>query len=186
MHELRVTDLMQGPVYGIQTKQTEKDERLYPFFIYDDIFGTVVNRFITQAVAEIPLTVYGKGGQTRGYLNIKDTLRCVELAAKNPPEKGSLNIFNQFTEQFSVNQIAEKVRLAGINLGLDVQINSIKNPRNESEEHYYNAKHSGMLDLGLQPHYLTEEVVTEMLSIVLRYKDNIDHDKIMPRVKWKK
>jgi len=186
MHELRVTDLMQGPVYGIQTKQTEKDERLYPFFNYDDIFGTVVNRFITQAVAEIPLTVYGKGGQTRGYLNIKDTLRCVELAAKNPPEKGSLNIFNQFTEQFSVNQIAEKVRLAGINLGLDVQINSIKNPRNESEEHYYNAKHSGMLDLGLQPHYLTEEVVTEMLSIVLRYKDNIDHDKIMPRVKWKK
>ena len=107
-HGLQVTDLMQGPVYGQRTNEADLDSRLAPFFNYDDIFGTVVNRFVTQAVAGVPLTVYGKGGQTRGYLNIKDTMQCIELAADTRQEKGKLRVLNQFTEQFTVNQLAER------------------------------------------------------------------------------
>jgi UDP-sulfoquinovose synthase len=181
---LRVTDLMQGPVYGLSSTESNLDERLLPNFHYDDIFGTVVNRFLVQAVAGVPLTVYGKGGQTRGYLNLKDTLQCVDLALNNPVEKGDMRILNQFTEQFSVNELAERVQRAGSELGLDVEVKSIDNPRKEAEDHYYNAKHSGLIELGLKPHYMTDEVLAEMLEQVICYKDNIDESKIMPRVKW--
>lgn len=181
---LRVTDLMQGPVYGLSTDEADQDERLLPNFHYDDIFGTVVNRFLVQAVAGIPLTVYGKGGQIRGYLNLKDTLQCVELAMDNPVEKGDLRILNQFTEQFSVNELADQIQRVGNEMGLGVEVKSIENPRKEVEEHYYNPKHSGLLDLGLEPHYMTDEVVAEMLERVIRYKDRIDERKILPRVKW--
>jgi UDP-sulfoquinovose synthase len=185
-HNLRVTDLMQGPVYGLYTAESEADERLLPNFHYDDIFGTVVNRFLVQAVAGVPLTVYGKGGQTRGYLNLKDTLQCVNLAMENPVKPGEMRILNQFTEQFTVNQLAEKVQRAGNVMGLNVQVNNIDNPRKELEEHYYNAKHSGLLELGLKPHYMTDDVVAQMLESVMRYKDGIDRKKIEPRVRWKK
>lgn len=185
-HNLRVTDLMQGPVYGLHTAETVADERLLPNFHYDDIFGTVVNRFLVQAVAGVPLTVYGKGGQTRGYLNLKDTLQCVNLAMNNPVKPGELRILNQFTEQFTVNQLAEKVQRAGNAMGLNVRVNSIDNPRKELEEHYYNAKHSGLLELGLKPHLMTDEVVAQMLESVMRYKNSIDHKKIEPRVRWKR
>ncbi|MGD8671395.1 MAG: NAD-dependent epimerase/dehydratase family protein, partial [Desulfobacterales bacterium] len=126
---LRVTDLMQGPVYGIFTDESAQDERLLPFFNYDEIFGTVLNRFVVQAVAGYPLTVYGKGGQTRGYLNIKDTLNCVRLAVENPAKTGELRIFNQFTETFSINDLAAKVKKAGKQLALKVEIEHIENPR---------------------------------------------------------
>jgi len=182
---LRVTDLMQGPVYGLSTAETELDDRLFPNFHYDDIFGTAVNRFLVQAVAGVPLTVYGKGGQTRGYLNLKDTLQCVDLALNNPVDKGDMRILNQFTEQFSVNELAERVQRAGNGLGLNVEVKSIENPRKEAEEHYYNAKHSGLTELGLKPNFMTDDVLTEMLEQVIRYKDNIDASKIMPRVSWK-
>jgi len=182
---LQISDLMQGPVYGLRTDEADLDTRLMPFFNYDDIFGTVLNRFVTQAVAQIPLTVYGKGGQTRGYLNIKDTLQCVELAAKNPPGRGEMRVLNQFTEQFSVNELADLVQKAGNRLGLGVEINSIENPRKEAEEHYYNATHSGLLELGLKPHFLTQDILVDMLEVVLRNRDNIDMNKIMPRVRWK-
>lgn len=184
LYGLRVTDLMQGPVYGLTTDETDGHPALLPNFHYDDIFGTVVNRFLVQAVAGIPLTVYGKGGQTRGYLNLRDTLQCVELAMNNPVPKGELRILNQFTEQFTVNQIAENVRAAGARLGLNVGIKSLPNPRKEMEEHYYNAQHSGLLDLGLKPHHMTENVLTEMLQQVMKNKDEIDVRKIMPRVAW--
>jgi UDP-sulfoquinovose synthase len=183
---VRVTDLMQGPVYGLSTEEADLDEKLCPNFHYDDIFGTVVNRFLVQAVAGIPLTVYGKGGQIRGYLNLKDTLQCVELAAKNPSEQGQLRIFNQFTEQFSVNELAEKVQNAAAKIDIDVKIKSIENPRKEMEEHYYNPKHSGLLELGLKPHSMTEEVLIDMLNRILPYKDRIEESKVMPRVRWSK
>ncbi len=183
-HGLRVTDLMQGPVYGLSTDEADLDERLLPHFNYDDIFGTVVNRFLIQAIAGVPLTVYGKGGQTRGYLNLKDTLQCVELATLNPVDKGELRILNQLTEQFSVNELADKVHSVGNRMGLNVKIKSIENPRKEAEDHYYNTKHSGLLDLGLKPHYMTDEVLEEMLNKLLKYKDRIDQRKILPRVKW--
>ncbi len=181
---LRVTDLMQGPVYGLSTPAADLHEDLSPNFHYDDIFGTAVNRFLVQAVAGVPLTVYGKGGQVRGYLNLKDTLQCVELAADNPVEPGELRILNQFTETFSVNELAERVQRAGAELGLEVEVESIPNPRKEPEDHYYNPANSGLLELGLEPHYMTDEVLVGMLERIQRFEGRIDKDKIMPRVSW--
>ncbi|HAC34885.1 MAG TPA: NAD-dependent dehydratase [Gammaproteobacteria bacterium] len=184
LYGLRVSDLMQGPVYGIETEESKLADDLLPNFHYDDIFGTVVNRFLVQAVAGVPLTVYGKGGQTRGYLNLKDTLQCVELAALNPPEAGELRILNQLTELFSVNQLAETVARVGNEKGLDVKINPIENPRKELEDHYYNVEHSGLLELGLKPHYMTDDVVGGMLDMIINNRDSIDPSRIMPRVRW--
>ncbi|MBI2725899.1 MAG: NAD-dependent epimerase/dehydratase family protein [Polaromonas sp.] len=181
---LQVTDLMQGPVYGLHTPESTLDDRLFPNFHYDDIFGTVVNRFITQAVAGIPLTVYGKGGQTRGYLNLLDTLQCIELAMLNPPGAGKLRVLNQFTEQFSVNQLAEIVQRVGNGMGLNVKVQNLVNPRKEAEDHYYNPTHSGLMDLGLKPHFLTDERMEELLRVVLRYRDGIHPRKVLPRVQW--
>lgn len=181
---IRVTDLMQGPVYGMSTDEADMDPRLCPNFHYDDIFGTVVNRFLVQAVAGVPLTVYGGGGQTRGYLNLRDTLQCVMLAAENPAGKGELRIFNQLTETFTVNQLAERVKVAGDQMGLNVAIKSIPNPRKEHEEHYYNPAHSGLIDLGLKPHYMTEAVLGSMLERIIENRDRIVGDRIMPRVRW--
>jgi UDP-sulfoquinovose synthase len=184
MHKLRVTDLMQGPVYGISTAEADCDERLAPRFHYDDIFGTVVNRFLVQAVAGIPLTVYGSGGQTRGFLNIEDTLQCVALALKTPAAPGDMRIFNQFTERLSVREIASRIADVGNRLGLDVRVTTVSNPRPEREEHYYNPKHQGLLDLGLQPRFLTDDVVADLLERVRRHRQAIDTRCIMPRVRW--
>lgn len=181
---IRVTDLMQGPVYGLVTDASNADDGLLPNFHYDDIFGTVVNRFLVQALAGIPLTVYGKGGQTRGYLNIKDTLQCLELAANNPPKSGELRILNQLTETFTVNELAEKVQRAGKQLHLNVAIRSIANPRKEKEEHYYNPRYSGLKELGLKPHLMTEDILAEMLEKIRHYQSRIDMAKILPRVSW--
>jgi UDP-sulfoquinovose synthase len=181
---LRVTDLMQGPVYGMATYETGADEELFPFFNYDEIFGTVLNRFMVQAVAGHPLTVYGKGGQTRGYLDIRDTMQCVRLSLENPPQAGELRILNQFVELFSVNKLAEMVQRVGASLGLKVQIGPVRNPRKEAEEHYYNPVHQGLLELGLHPHYLTDEVLAEMLKTVGRFKGNIQEHRIIRGVTW--
>ena len=183
--DMRVTDLNQGPVYGISTEESGSDERLLSIFNYDDVFGTVLNRFLVQAVAGFPLTVYGKGGQIRGYLNIKDTLACVELSIRSPAEKGQYRVFNQFVETFSVNDLAVKVQRAGRLLGLNVDVRNIENPRKEAEEHYYNPVHTGLIGLGLDPHYLTDEVLAEMLEFILKYRDRINKGYILPRVKWK-
>lgn len=182
---IRATDLMQGPVYGMVTDETGDDEKLFPFFNYDELFGTVLNRFAVQAVAGYPLTVYGAGGQTRGYLNIKDTLNCVRLSLEKPAEPGELRIFNQFVETFSVNQLAEMVQRVGKSLGLDVEIKKLPNPRVEADEHYYNPAHSGLIELGLEPNYLTDDVLAKLMETVLRYKENIDNHKIFRNVSWK-
>ena len=136
---LRATDLNQGVVYGIETDETALDERLCTRFDYDEIFGTALNRFCVQAVIGHPLTVYGKGGQTRGFLNIRDTLQCVELAVTNPARRGEFRVFNQFTEQFTVMELAELAQRAAEQVGLEVAIENFPNPRVELEEHYYNA-----------------------------------------------
>lgn len=184
MWDLRVTDLMQGPVYGLVTAENENDERLFPFFNYDEIFGTVLNRFVVQAVAGYPLTVYGKGGQTRGYLNIKDTLQCIRLSLENPAKIGELRILNQFTEIFSVFDLAKKVEKVGIDLGLNVEIKPVENPRKEAEEHYYNPQHSGLLELGLNPHYLSDDFLEQMIKFVLKHKSKIKRGQILRQVKW--
>jgi UDP-sulfoquinovose synthase len=181
---LRVTDLMQGPVYGLSTTETELGDRLGTFFNYDEIFGTVLNRFVVQAVAGYPLTVYGKGGQTRGYLNIRDTLACVELAVMNPAHRGELQIFNQITETFTVNELAEKVAKLGKKLGCPVKIRHMENPRKELEEHYYNPTYSSFKELGLKPHYLTDKVMEGIFKKVIKHRENIQTHKIFRGVKW--
>ena len=184
LYGLRVTDLMQGPVYGLKSNNTIDNENLYPDFSYDDLFGTVLNRFIVQAVAGIPLTVYGSGKQIRGYINLVDTVKCVNIALKNPAKKGSLEIYNQFTEQFSVNELADKVKKALKNIDIDVKIKKIKNPRIESEKHYYNAKNKKMKKLGLKPALLTDEIIIEIAMFIKKYIKNIDRKIILPKSTW--
>jgi len=181
---LKVTDLMQGPVYGIDTEESSMDQRLRTFFNYDEIFGTIVNRFITQAVVGYPLTVYGKGGQTRGYLNLKDTLQCVHKSEQTPAKQGELRIFNQMMETFSANDLAEKTARVGQSLGYDVQIEHLENPRKEMEEHYYNPTYQGLIEIGVEPHYLTDEVMADIFRSVALYKDQIRKDIIFHGIKW--
>lgn len=184
MWDLKVTDLMQGPVYGIETEESAVDERLNTLFNYDEIFGTIINRFVTQAVVGHPLTVYGKGGQTRGYLNIKDTLQCVHASERTPAKPGELRIFNQIMETFSVNQIAELTQKVGVQRGFDVEIRSITNPRKEAEEHYYNPTYQGLRDIGVEPHFLTETVMDRLFQVVEKYKGNIRKEVIFKGIQW--
>jgi UDP-sulfoquinovose synthase len=182
---LRATDLNQGVVYGIETEESTLDPRLATRFDYDEVFGTALNRFCLQAVIGHPLTAYGKGGQTRGYLNIVDTLACVELATINSAEPGEYRVFNQFTEQFAVNELAELVQRAGEEYGLEVRVDHLDNPRVEAEEHYYNAKHSALLDLGLKPHYLSETLVESMFAKIEEHRDRVITKAIMPKTLWR-
>ena len=182
---LRVTDLNQGVVYGVDTDEMRLDEGLRTRFDYDSVFGTVLNRFLVQAVARMPLTVYGRGGQTRGFLDIRDTLACVELALLNPPAAGEYRVFNQFTEQFSVLDLAHAVWEAAQALGLDVTINAIPNPRVEQEVHYYNAANTRLHELGLQPHYLSETLLESVMRVVQQYRHRIKEHLILPQVSWR-
>jgi UDP-sulfoquinovose synthase len=183
---IRATDLNQGVVYGVETGETALDERLVTRLDYDGVFGTVLNRFICQAVTGMPLTVYGEGGQTRGFLDIRDTLTCVELAILNPAEKGEYRVFNQFTEQFNVLQLAQTVKEAGGELGMPVVIEKLPNPRVEREAHYYNAAHTKLLDLGLQPHFLSDTLIESMFEIVQRHKGRIKDYLVLPGVDWRR
>jgi len=181
---LAATDLNQGVVYGIDTDETVLDDGLQTSFHYDHVFGTVLNRFLVQASVGVPLTVYGKGGQTRGFLNIRDTLQCVELAVRNPAKPGEFRVFNQFTEQFSVMDLAQKVVAAGERAGLPVTIQHVANPRIEMESHYYNAKHSRLPDLGLKPHPLTDGVMHDMLATVRANNSRVDLEAFRPKIRW--
>ena len=182
---LRATDLNQGVVYGTMTDEVALDEGLINRFDYDEVFGTVLNRFCVQAATGVPLTVYGKGGQTRGFLDIRDTVRCVEIACLNPAAPGEFRVFNQFTEQFSVSQLARMVESAGKKLDLEVRVDHLPDPRVEAEEHYYNAKHSKLLELGLKPHLLSDSLLDSLMNIALRFRDRIDTSTMMPRVNWR-
>ena len=182
---LRSTDLNQGVVYGVGTEEADRDDRLVTRFDYDEIFGTVLNRFCVQAVIGHPLTVYGEGGQTRGFLNIRDTLQCVEIAVANPPELGEYRVFNQFTEQFTVAELAELVKRAAGEAGYDVQVRTYPNPRVELERHYYNATNTKLHDLGLEPHLLGDELVHSLLETIERHKDRVIEAAIAPKTRWK-
>ncbi len=182
---LRATDLNQGVVYGTATNEVMLDEALINRFDYDEVFGTVLNRFCVQAAAGHPLTVYGKGGQTRGYLDIRDTVRCIELACLTPARPGECRVFNQFTEQFSVLELAHMVRAAGKKMGLEVEIDHLPDPRVEAEDHYYNAKHSKLQELGLEPHLLSTSLLDSLLNVAIRYRSRIDTSLFMPQVNWR-
>jgi UDP-sulfoquinovose synthase len=182
---LRATDLNQGVVYGTITDEVALDEALINRFDYDEVFGTVLNRYCVEAAVGMPLTVYGKGGQTRGFLDLRDTVRCIEIAVLNPAGRGEFRVFNQFTEQFTVLQLAEMVQAAGRELGLEVRVEHIPDPRVEAEEHYYNAKHSKLIELGLKPHLLSDSLLDSLMNIALCYRDRIDASKMMPQVNWR-
>jgi UDP-sulfoquinovose synthase len=182
---LRATDLNQGVVYGTTTDETAMDEALINRFDYDDVFGTVLNRFCVQAAIGQPLTVYGKGGQTRGFLDIRDTVRCIEIACENPASKGECRVYNQFTERFSVLDLARLVEAGGKKLGLSVEIDHLPDPRVEAEEHYYNAKHSKLVDLGLEPHLLSDALLDSLMNIALQYRERIDASLMLPQVNWR-
>jgi UDP-sulfoquinovose synthase len=181
---LRATDLNQGVVYGIGTDQIALHPELRTSFHYDSVFGTVLNRFCVEAVAGIPLTVYGKGGQTRGFINIRDTVQCVEIALRNPAAAGECRVFNQFTEIFTINQLAELVQKAGTSLGLEVVVNHVENPRIEAEEHYYNPKHAKLSEMGLKPQDLSEAFVEQMMKYVRHVRDRIDPTTVRPGIRW--
>ena len=182
---LRATDLNQGVVYGVLTEETGMDELLINRLDYDGVFGTALNRFCIQAAIAHPLTVYGKGGQTRGFLDIRDTVRCVELAIANPAASGEFRVFNQFTEHFSVGDLAMMVKKAGNAIGLNVEIDHLDNPRVEKEQHYYNAKNTNLLSLGLQPHYLSDSLIDSLLNFAIKYQHRVDKTQILPKVSWR-
>ncbi|HEY9824580.1 MAG TPA: NAD-dependent epimerase/dehydratase family protein [Stenomitos sp.] len=183
---LRATDLNQGVVYGVITDETAMDELLINRLDYDGVFGTALNRFCIQAAVGHPLTVYGSGGQTRAFLDIRDTVRCVELAIATPAQPGEFRVFNQFTEMFSVGDLAMMVKKAGNAMDMNVEVNHIDNPRVEKEEHYFNAKNTNLLDLGLQPHYLSDSLLDSLLNFAMKYKDRVDANQILPTVSWRK
>jgi UDP-sulfoquinovose synthase len=182
---LRATDLNQGVVYGVLTEETGADELLINRLDYDGVFGTALNRFCIQAAVGHPLTVYGSGGQTRSFLDIRDTVRCIELAIATPADAGKMRVFNQFTELFSIRDLALMVQKAGETLGIKVAVQNIDNPRVELEEHYFNAKNTNLLDLGLQPHFLSDALIDSLLNFAVKYRDRIDQKQILPKVKWR-
>lgn len=183
---IRATDLNQGVVYDVQTTETDLHTDFSTRYDYDQIYGTALNRFCVQAAAGHPITVYGNGSQTRGHINIKDTVRCIELAMLNPPKAGEYRVFNQITEWFSVIELAERVQAIGNRMGLDVQINHMDNPRVELENHYYNVKHTKLLELGLEPHLLENGVIERLIQIALEHRERIDMNQISPTVSWRK
>jgi UDP-sulfoquinovose synthase len=182
---LRATDLNQGVVYGTMTDEVGLGEALINRFDYDEVFGTVLNRFCVQAAIGHPLTIYGKGGQTRGFLDIRDTVRCVEIACLNPAARGECRVYNQFTEQFSVLELANMVQTAGKKLGLTVKVDHLADPRVEAQEHYYNAKHSKLIELGLEPHLLSDSLLDSLMNVALKYRDQIDPGVMLPRINWR-
>lgn len=182
---VRATDLNQGVVYGTVTDETSQHETLINRLDYDEVFGTALNRFCVEAAAGHPITVYGKGGQTRGFLDIRDTVRCIEIACLNPPERGEYRVFNQFTEQFSILQLAHLVQSAGRKLGLRVEIDHVPDPRVELEQHYYNAKHTKLQELGLHPHLLSDALLDSLLNIAMEYRERVDESQLLPRVNWR-
>ena len=168
------------------TNETGLDESLINRLDYDGVFGTALNRFCIQAAIGHPLTVYGTGGQTRAFLDIRDTVRCIEIAINNPASPGEFRVFNQFTEQFSILDLALMVQKAGSQIGLNVEVKNFSNPRVELEEHYFNPKNTKLIDLGLEPHYLSESLLDSLLNFSVKYKQRIDEDQILPKVNWRK
>ena len=179
---LRATDLNQGVVYGQQTDQTARDPRLSTRFDYDAIFGTVLNRFVIQAVLGHPLTVYGSGGQTRGVIDIRDTVECIRLACENPADAGEFRVFNQMTESMSVADIAKTIS-AGF--PGNVEIEYLDNPRVELDEHYYNVVHTGLVELGLQPHLLSETLIESLFGVAEQHIARVDLAAMRPTVNWR-
>jgi len=183
---LRSTDVMQGIVYGTRTKEIVADE-LLTRFDFDECFGTAINRFCAQAVIGHKLTPYGKGGQTRGYLALTDSIQCLTIATENPPQKGEYRIFNQLDAIYKINDLASTVQKIARKMGMDVDIESVQNPRVEKEEHIYKVQAEKLRNLGFKQTRALEEEVEIMLTDLQRFKQRILAKKevIMPKPYWK-
>ena len=183
---LRSTDIMQGVVYGTRVEAMGEDERLVTRFDFDQCFGTAINRFCAQAVIGQPLTPYGKGGQRRGFLPLRDSVQCLLLAVLNPPGDGEYRVFNQFEETYSVFDLAEKVKKVGDQLGLGVEIRATENPRIEKEEHYYKPDREQLVRLGYRPTRDMEAEIRIVLGDLIRYRDRIVARKraLLPDIRW--
>jgi UDP-sulfoquinovose synthase len=182
---LRSTDIMQGVVFGTYLDEMGDDPRLRTRLDFDEAFGTVINRYCCQAVIGHTLTPFGLGGQTRGFIPLRDSVQCMTLAVENPPEKGEYRVLNQFAELFSVEQLADKVAAAANSMGLSITVDHIQNPRIEAEEHYYNPDHQRLFDLGYQPSSIEDELVI-MLSDLLPHQGRIKQYEhvLKPRIRW--
>ena len=178
---IRVTDLHQGIVWGTQTKETKLDERLINRFDYCGDYGTVLNRFLMQATVGYPLTVHGTGGQTRAFINIQDTVNCIELAVKNPPQRERVHIMNQMTETHKVGDLA---KLVAEKTGADLQY--VPNPRNEADENELSVENNSLINLGLNPITLEAGLLDEIIEISKQYKQNCDKTKIPCHSLWTK
>ena len=180
---IRATDLNQGVVYGQQTPETARDDRLATRFDYDAVFGTVLNRFVIQSVLGKPLTIYGNGTQTRGIIEIRDTVRCIQLACETPADKGEFRVFNQITEFMSLKQIADTI----VNASPDtVKVEYVTNPRVELENHHYNVVHTGLVGLGLEPHLLSDTLIESLFEITKRYAHRVRPEAMLPTIQWRK
>jgi UDP-sulfoquinovose synthase len=180
---IRATDLNQGVVYGQQTAETVRDDRLATRFDYDAVFGTVLNRFVIQAVLGQPLTIYGNGTQTRGIIEIRDTVRCIQLACENPADQGEFRVFNQITEFMSLQQIADTIATASPDA---VTIEHVENPRVELENHHYNVVHTGLVGLGLEPHLLSDTLIESLFEITKRYAHRVRPEAMLPTIQWRR
>jgi UDP-sulfoquinovose synthase len=180
---IRATDLNQGVVYGQQTPETAKDERLATRYDYDAVFGTVLNRFVIQSVLGKPLTVYGNGTQTRGIIEIRDTVRCLQLACENPAEPGEFRVFNQMTESMSISQIAETIAKVSPDAA---KVEHLDNPRVELEGHHYNVVHTGLIELGLEPHLLSDTLIESLFEITKRHAHRVRPEAMLPTIEWRK
>lgn len=184
---LKCTDLNQGVVYGNYTEEILMDfENLSTSFHYDEVFGTIINRFLTQVITDYPLTIYGKGTQRRGFINLIDTVNCINIAANNPPKSGDFRVFNQFTDFKSVNELASMVIKASKKIGYKASSKSISNPRKEMEEHYYNPKNTSLISLGLKPINFNEEIINKNIKLIDKYKTEVNKDYFSPSIKWEK
>ncbi len=183
---LRATDIMQGVVFGTRIDEMGDDQRLLTRLDFDQAFGTVINRFCCQAVIGHPLTVYGQGSQKRGFLTLKDSMHCLTLAVENPPDVGEYRVFNQFANVFSITELALKVQRIAQNLGWDVKVCHLENPRHELNEHYYNPTHQHLLDLGYCPTHDVEAEISIMLQDLWKYRDRIRANKeiLIPEFRW--
>ena len=182
----RCTDLNQGLVYGLKTEEIDYDfKNLATSFHYDSIFGTVINRFITQIALGKPMTIYGNGSQKRGFLNIVDTLKCVDLAVNNPPKEGEYRVFNQFTDFLSLVEMSNKIKIFAKQNSIKAETINIENPRIEDENHYYNPKNTSLLSLGLKPIEFDSNQIENIFKIVKANLDRVNQDTLDPNIKWK-
>ncbi|AWR97524.1 NAD-dependent epimerase/dehydratase family protein [Acidianus sulfidivorans JP7] len=186
LYGLTITDIMQGPVYGTKIPEMTS-ETLRTRFDFDESFGTVVNRFCVEAVLGLPLTPYGKGGQTRGFISLEDSVEALRTLIENPPRQGEYRVVNQFMEVRSVNEIANMVKDAGDELGLKVSIEHVKNPRVEAEEHYYNPEKRILEQLGFKPKRVMKDEIKIMIKDLIPYKERLERFKhvILPKTTWR-